>query len=186
MLVSDALVAMDPHAPALAGLVEATPLFEVRRRLEDWPEPPIAGLETSPFFDHLPVALELLHAGLGECSEFAGMGAEDMLTCLIQQCGELPYASLWQLAWRDGVACGLVLPTVSSFGTIMALAVRPDCRGRGLGRALHAHALSLLKRSGAAAYLDHIDARSIAMNAICTAHGCEIGNAMWQYRYRPS
>jgi GNAT superfamily N-acetyltransferase len=141
-----------------------------------------AGYEARPFFADVPGALSLLSATLGERPEFAGMPPEDILACLMAQAGERPDASHWEVAWHEELAWGLVLPTTGHFGTIMALAVRPEARGRGLGRALHAHALTVLKREGMTRYVDHVDARSAAMLAICATHGCRVVDRFWQFR----
>lgn len=67
-------------------------------------------------------------------------------------------------------------------GMISYIGILPERRGQGHGAALHAFALSALRRRGAAMYRDIVDAGNGAMRAVVRKNGCrEIGKE-WIYR----
>jgi amino-acid N-acetyltransferase len=74
---------------------------------------------------------------------------------LLAQCG-LPNADIgphlehFTLAWADGELAGVVgLELLAPHALLRSLAVAPDFRGRGLARALCAHAAELARQRGA-------------------------------------
>lgn len=64
-------------------------------------------------------------------------------------------------------------------GTLGYIGLLPNLRGRGLGRALHAEALWLMRSSGLERYEDGTEWDSAPMRAIFEAAGCEpVGSAV--------
>lgn len=69
--------------------------------------------------------------------------------------GARPATALWRVAYRDGDPAGVILARVDGDqGALAYLGLLPALRGQGLGRALHAEALWLLRTAGARAYED--------------------------------
>jgi ribosomal protein S18 acetylase RimI-like enzyme len=129
--------------------------------------------------------LDALQLALRRRTEFDGLGPDDLLDCLIQEPGERPFASAWVLAYREGLACGLVLPSLHDEGSIMGLGLTPAAAGSGLGRALPRHALDSLHSLGAKRYVDHIDADSKPMRSLRASHGCIVQCSLHQFRLGP-
>ncbi len=71
-----------------------------------------------------------------------------------------------------GVVLPQVFPDDPTTGTLFYVAVLPERRGEGLGRALHAFGLSELARRGARNYVGSTDPENTAMIAIFEANGC--------------
>lgn len=84
----------------------------------------------------------------------------------------------WYLVRDDRGDVGVVLPQVfpdePTTGTLFYVAVVPERRGEGLGRALHRFGLSELAKRGAKAYVGSTDATNEPMIAIFTANGCSL------------
>ena len=57
-------------------------------------------------------------------------------------------------------------------GTILYMGIRPEARGRGLGKALHRAALQRLVGLGLTVYADATRTTHLAMRRIFAAHGC--------------
>lgn len=189
VLLGEALVA--PHRALLEsmGLEDELPVLEVARDLGSLPPGTPPPLELRPLFDNVGDALPVIATTLACRPEFDGQDSGDVLASLMEQASEAPYASHWTLAYcQDGQAdaqpCGLVLPSLLADGTLMGLGVAPWARGRGIGRALHRHALSQLRAMGARRYVDHIDRASVPMRRICVGHGCQVVRELRQFRLR--
>lgn len=91
-------------------------------------------------------------------------------------------ASLWHVAELDGAPAGIVLgQRFPELGTLLYCGLRPALRGRGLGAALHHHALARLRRAGATAYRDSTTRENAAMQRVFARHGCKVigGSRLW-------
>jgi ribosomal protein S18 acetylase RimI-like enzyme len=94
---------------------------------------------------------------------------------------EPPDMSLWRVAYYAGEPAGvaLVIDAGGGLGTLAYIGLLPELRGRGLGRALHAEALWLMRSSGLARYEDGTGVDNGAMRAILEDAGCQpIGSAV--------
>lgn len=84
----------------------------------------------------------------------------------------------WYLVRDDRGDIGVVLPQVfpdePTTGTLFYVAVVPERRGEGLGRALHRFGLSELARRAAKTYVGSTDAANEPMIAVFTANGCSV------------
>jgi GNAT superfamily N-acetyltransferase len=99
--------------------------------------------------------------------------------------GEPADLSLWRVAYYTGDPAGVVLvnDTGSGTGTLGYIGLVPELRGRGLGRALHAEALWLMRSSGLERYEDATGYDNVPMRAIFAGAGCEpIGSAVMYAR----
>jgi len=83
-------------------------------------------------------------------------------------------AAWFALVDGDGHVAGVVLPQTweGPGGTLYYIAVTPEFRRRGLGRALHALGLRLLGERGAERYVGSTDTRNEAMVRIFERNGC--------------
>ena len=84
----------------------------------------------------------------------------------------------WYVVVDSRSEVGVVLPQVfpgnPTTGTLLYVAVLPERRGEGLGRALHAFGLSELARRGARDYVGSTDPDNAPMIAIFAANGCTL------------
>jgi ribosomal protein S18 acetylase RimI-like enzyme len=84
----------------------------------------------------------------------------------------------WSVAFAGDDAIGVVmaqrLPDEAGVGVLVFLGVRPERRGRGLGRKLHAAGLGILARAGATRYRDRTDVENEPMLRIFAANGCRV------------
>jgi GNAT superfamily N-acetyltransferase len=95
--------------------------------------------------------------------------------------GERPDMSLWRIAYHRGEPAGvaLVIDAGGGLGTLGYIGLLPALRGRGLGHALHAEALWLMRSSGLVRYEDGTGVDNGPMRAIFEDAGCEpIGSAV--------
>jgi RimJ/RimL family protein N-acetyltransferase len=97
---------------------------------------------------------------------------------LVAHVGDAFDRTLWRIALVDGVAVGVVLPTVfqrkDAVGTLSYIGIVPEHRRRGLGRALHASGLRLLAAAGARRYAGSTDLRNAPMARIFEKNGCAL------------
>jgi ribosomal protein S18 acetylase RimI-like enzyme len=95
---------------------------------------------------------------------------------LVDMAGERYDPESWFVALIEGEVVGVLLPQVfpdaESEGTLFYVAVLPQFRGRGFGRALHASGLSMLAGRGAEKYVGSTDMRNEPMLRIFEANGC--------------
>ena len=83
---------------------------------------------------------------------------------------------LWKLAFMNGELAGLILPQTypdaAEEGSIFNIGLVPDCRGRGLGKVLHANGLEVLARVGAVRYVGSCDIHNAPMLRVFAANEC--------------
>jgi GNAT superfamily N-acetyltransferase len=95
--------------------------------------------------------------------------------------------SLWRVAYHAGDPAGVALVNDNGVGTgtLGYIGLLPELRGRGLGRALHAEALWLMRSSGLERYEDATGYDNAPMRAIFAGAECEpIGSAALYARHR--
>ena len=84
----------------------------------------------------------------------------------------------WLVAFRDGIPIGYVFPQQywdkPNEGSIFALGVIPELRGRGYGKIIHANGLDVLARMGLTGYVGSTETKNSAMIAIFIANGCKL------------
>lgn len=81
--------------------------------------------------------------------------------------------------------CGQTEPQGAHAGwsTLPFLGVRPEARGRGLGRVAHRHGIAMLRAQGATLYHGGTDAENAPMRACFEANGCREWQrfGVWQH-----
>jgi RimJ/RimL family protein N-acetyltransferase len=92
----------------------------------------------------------------------------------------------WQVAFRDGIPVGVVLPQEfadrDEEGTLFYVGVVPAERGHGYGKLLHAAGLSFLARSGVSHYVGSTDTRNVPMLRVFDANGCRVTGTQLFYK----
>lgn len=163
----------------------------VRRSLLDWAPPPdpFTGLRVDA------VAPEVFAAAFAEALEGSpnrDLRAEDPTAELAEMRaieGDQHDPRLWELCLLDGEIVGVILgyrfPYEPREGTVTFIGTLKRARGRGLGRLLHARALTALAGVGATAYLCSTDVRNEPMQALYRANGCVVWGRRRQYVWRP-
>lgn len=108
------------------------------------------------------------------------MDAVDLMESLLFTAGAghgEPDTSLWFVAALEERPAGLVLCQLANHGdtgtgTLLFLGLLPAYRGRGLGTALHAHAMEVLRVAGAERYEDATTVDNVAMQRVFARNSC--------------
>ena len=153
----------------------------VARRLLDEPQPAPAGWKLSTLDELGPEAFNqiMLRASDGDPYDTStAESAEDDFRELVEAAGTAFDAGSWFVLSDAHGDVGVVLPQVVpedlTTGTLFYVAVLPERRGEGLGRAVHAFGLSELARRGARSYVGSTDPDNTPMIAIFEANGCTL------------
>jgi GNAT superfamily N-acetyltransferase len=162
----------------------------VSRRLDDdLPEPGVAFAFRS-LFDVGRDAYVSMMTEAAKGDPFENMEERDPeadFQELVEMAGEKFDPASWFAAIVEGETVGVVLPQVlpddETEGTLFYVAVFPRFRGRGLGRALHAAGLAMLRERGVSEYFGSTDTRNEPMLRIFAANGCE--RAATQLFFKP-
>lgn len=95
---------------------------------------------------------------------------------LVSYAGPKFDASWWQAAFLGRDAIGVILPQAfaesDGQGSLFYVGVRPEFRGRGFGKILHARGLAFLAGKNIRRYIGSADARNEPMKAVFRANGC--------------
>lgn len=82
----------------------------------------------------------------------------------------------WKIVSLNNKAIGIIMPHVfpeePGLGTLLEIGLKPEYRGKGYGRIIHAHGLEILKQMGAKKYLGSTETTNYAMLRVFKLNGC--------------
>lgn len=117
----------------------------------------------------------------------ADLELEHLVDVMRSGAGEPADMSLWRVAYFRGNPAGVALVNDigTGTGTLGYIGLLPELRGRGLGHALHAEALWLMRLSGLERYEDATAYDNAPMRSIFASAACHpIGSAVMYARDR--
>jgi ribosomal protein S18 acetylase RimI-like enzyme len=83
----------------------------------------------------------------------------------------------WKIVSTRNKNIGIIMPHIfpekPGLGTLLEIGLKPECRGKGYGRIIHAHGLELLKQMGAKKYLGSTETTNYAMLRVFEINGCK-------------
>ena len=83
----------------------------------------------------------------------------------------------WKVATLKNENVGIIMPHIFpedlKLGTLLEIGLKPEHRGKGYGRVLHAHGLEILKQMGAKKYLGSTETTNHAMLRVFELNGCK-------------